>query len=241
MKTKIIFCILLLVFTNFIQTVDAYAESKPSLVLINHTNLTKYDELVIGEHIDAVMLIKMVNSNIFEIYDKQTVQEVLQAEDELTVTKEELKDAIKSNSFENVFSLTENDLSSKNVNDYINAKYTQTIGGKHNAEYILHCTLEGVSKETSNFIVPVKSKAYTQVQSNLKFVATFRLIRAKDGKIVWLARENSTAHDYQGSYDGYTYEKKSDYEKLYVACADKVTDKVIKHLKNAMGAKEIEL
>lgn len=235
----------------------AWAMEKPSLVMLAHTNNTGKNSLEIGSYVDDIMLTRVVSSNLFEVYERKPIKEIIEAEDKLVVTKDEFKEALKANSFTAAFFNSRNDLCNKKKGDYVNPENTSRIGQNHNVKYLFHCTLDniGTSKtEQQLAFKEINALFYANtgdkllirdnidvIKQNLQFIATFRLIKADNGEIVWLCSENTIAKDYKVNYKYINFEENSDVDALYVACVKTLTEKVLKRLKDAVAQKEVVL
>lgn len=241
-------------FTSFLGLFLAtapIAEAENSLVLLEHTNNSGYDRLTIGHHIDKSLIAKLIEGKQFVVRYRYPIKESLEAEEDLKLTKEEFREALKASDFDGTIALLNSDITSSKENAQLNENATSKIGQLHNAAYLLHCTIDRLGADGSAYSVNTSALkalfprlpavSFDMVLPNLQFVATFRLVRAQDGKVIWTQKEFSTVRDTKVISKYITVEDTSSVEKLLIESAKKVTDKATRHLLEALEKKEVVL
>lgn len=228
---------------------------QPGLVMLTHTNLSNYKDQFMGFYIDEAMLSKIVDSEIFCVYEKVPVKETIQIEEDLIVSNEEFSALLEQGDFHNTFNSIHNNLTDKKKGEYVSKKTTHKLAEKYRVEYFMHCTLDKIAVVGSGFSAAQGGVSLLMLQEalsinvsdlkllkqSLEFVATFRLIRAVDGMVVWMNKENTNSNNFKINFKGFNYNDKSSRNQLYVECATKLSERAFKNLRNALKKGEVVL
>lgn len=252
-KSIIIFIISLLAICSPCGATDVVKQ--PGLVMLTHTNLSSYKDQLMGYYIDNAMLSRIVDSELFSVYERVPVKETIQIEEDLFVSNEEFDDLLKQGDFHKTFNSIHNNLTDKKKGESVSKDTTNKIAEKYRVEYFMHCTLDKIAVVGSGFnaaqggvpmlmlqeSLSINVSDLNMLKQSLEFVATFRLIRAVDGMVVWMSKENTTSNNFKINFKGFYYKNEASRNQLYAECATKLCERALKNLRNALKKGEVVL
>ena len=230
-----------LILFNFIalvvlwMTTPLYAKEN-CVVVLNFSDNTSYGYLESGKILDQLVLDKLIDNENIIVYERSIIKESIDAESEVSFTKEKVDVAVKNNDFNDIFIASKNDIDFKKQGDCLSNKRIQEIGTKYCVTHLIYGTVDYIGGEEKEKNLDWGKDTYGHLSKSIKTYVTLLLIETATGKIVWQKRECGIAKDSYDSLNKMAYGTKKFSNRLYYEALDdiavKLTDALNNDLKN---------
>lgn len=189
-KNIVSYSIFFIIFLVFNSIVNAQSRNReiPTLAILQLIDETPYINIGTRKIIEDLLLEKLVNSNHFIIYERNTISF---SEEKLSGTKEAMYQAIKEDDFSYLLRMNTNNIAlTKNIRnakigDYVNQEESSKIGLDYNACYLLYGILKYLGSEENKINYHWGGVNVSKSEHCICAILELKLIQAETGKIIW--------------------------------------------------------
>ena len=192
-----------------------------SMVVLSFDDNTPYKSWHTAEVMEDLLLSDIINFPDIDLMERNTVKEVLTAEQSLN-----------GSNMDNLAATDDFDIIYDNVAGQacLNQEKTKYLGEVHHAKYLLHGSIDYLGTGESSFMLPFPKYDFSYKAPYLDAVVTIRLIKADTGEVVWLAQKRGASKESLWKYKGVAIGSDELNNQLFVEALEKIGKKVLKQM-----------
>lgn len=199
-----------------------------SMVVLSFDDNTPYKSWHTAEVMEDLLLSDIINFPDIDLMERNTVKEVLTAEQSLNGSN--MENLANTDDFDVIYDNVAGQACLQKLGDKVNQEKTKYLGEVHHAKYLLHGSIDYLGTGESSFMSPFPKYDFSYKAPYLDAVVTIRLIKAETGEVVWLAKKRGASKESLWKYKGVEIGSDELNNQLFVEALEKIGKKALKQM-----------
>lgn len=202
------------------------------MVVLSFDDNTPYKSWHTAEVMGDLLLSDIINFPDIDLMERNTVKEVLTAEQSLNGSN--MENLAATDDFDIIYDNVAGQACLQKLGDKVNQEKSKYLGEVHHAKYLLHGSIDYLGTGESSFMLPFPKYDFSYKAPYLDAVVTIRLIKADTGEVIWLTQQRGASKESLWKYKGVAIGSDELNNQLFVEALEKVSKKVMKQLAEDM-------
>lgn len=202
------------------------------MVVLSFDDNTPYKSWHTAEVMGDLLLSDIINFPDIDLMERNTVKEVLTAEQSLNGSN--MENLAATDDFDIIYDNVAGQACLQKLGDKVNQEKSKYLGEVHHAKYLLHGSIDYLGTGESSFMSPFPAYDFSYKAPYLDAVVTIRLIKADTGEVIWLTQQRGASKESLWKYKGVAIGSAELNNQLFVEALEKISKKVMKQMSEDM-------